>query len=592
MHFGEFSPEEWSKVLHTSNRGLSPNSYPSKVDREPNNVNAKDSALQSSLKNSAQLTLEDEAPKFSTHSYYTRMKHDSTAKVALQRLSNILHSAEDDSSLLQEKTLFEAAISQGIDEQSCTYYCPRGIINRGNTCYISAVLQALLALNNFRLLFIYLLDTIRQAAKEHIIVWDDFARRFPLVQKLCHLIEQCMLEANNSKWPRDSKNDTTRVVTQWSNRKESVQAVVSRISKNPMSIEEWFQWKPNDSLISQSLGLSRDSDVRGEDSRQQVASRIDSNFGGRRLNSFLSLIYGGNQEDSQEFLIHMLNELHEELLLLRKYLDEVVLSSTVEIDVDFDRSNAEVSSHLKKMSISGESSQNDRNDDEEDGVWEQVGKKGKSAIVRPFQFQLSWISFIFGGILRSELHRVGSKSSVSREPFLFLELDIENSHVHSVYDALRLYMEPESLDGVVSETTKQRVHARKQLTIEKLPRVLIMQLKRFTIRNGDQFYRKLAKHVDFSVDICLPSMLLAFSHTYTKPQNRSYSLAAVVTHLGREMVGGHYICDIRWRVPPRDGSSSESVWLNCDDSCMSCISEKDVLGRQAYLLFYMKNDES
>jgi len=34
------------------------------------------------------------------------------------------------------------------------------------------------------------------------------------------------------------------------------------------------------------------------------------------------------------------------------------------------------------------------------------------------------------------------------------------------------------------------------------------------------------------------------------------------------------------------------VWLNCDDSCMSCISEKDVLGRQAYLLFYMKNDES
>ncbi|GJD06858.1 Ubiquitin hydrolase B [Galdieria sulphuraria] len=498
----------------------------------------------------------------------------------------MLDDAETDNQF-NEKTVFQAAESQGIDKESCIYYVPRGIINRGNTCFISAVLQALLAVDSFRLLFLYLLNIIRGATEEDIISWQDFSFQFPLVQKLCRVIEQCMLEGSNSKTSGENSANVQVLATKWYSRKESAQAMMSRISKSPISIEDWFQWRRSDFLPTQPDVLSWvNNDTRKGSDRKNSPQEINSSFVSPRLNSFLSFIFGGNQEDSQEFLIHILNELHEEIRTLRKYLEEHLLSSSeLQTDGDSEYPKSGIEHHLSNLSFC-------RDNDSDDGFWEEVGRKGKSAIIRPFQFQSSWISFIFGGILRSELHRIGSKSSVSREPFLFLELDIQSPHVHNLYDALRLYIEPESLDDVFSETTKQKVQARKQVTIERLPRVFILQLKRFTLRNGDEVYRKLGKHIDFPVDLCLPSMLLTFSHSYTKPQNRSYSLAAVVTHLGRELVGGHYICDIRWRVPLKSGQREETVWLNCDDSSISCISEKTVLNRQAYLLFYVKKDES
>ncbi|GJQ12076.1 hypothetical protein GpartN1_g3867.t1 [Galdieria partita] len=591
MHFGEFSSEDWSRVLTANNDGSSQESpqLNARVYINANSNMAENSNEHHSFRDSIGLVGErsyKSSAQTGSCSYYDRMSCHSTAYSALQVLSKILGDAEN-AYQFKEETLFEAATSQGLNKDCCVYYIPRGIINRGNTCFISAVLQALLAVNSFRLLFLYLFGIMRQATEENIISWQEFSVQFPLVQKLCRLIEQCTLECSDSKTSGERTPNVQTLATKWNGRRESVQAMMSRVSKNPISIEDWFQWKTSELFSTHPSAFSLDNTTREGNVRQNNAQKVNSNFVSPRLNSFLSLIFGGNQEDSQEFLIHMLNELHEELRIMRKYLEEHLLSaSKVQTNDDFENPKGGIDYHLATMWISGD------NDSEDDGFWEEVGRKGKSAIIRPFQFQSSWISFIFGGVLRSELHRIGSKSSVSREPFFFLELDIQNSHVHNLYDALRLYMEPESLDGVISETSNEKVVARKQVTIERLPRVLILQLKRFTMRNGDQVYRKLGKHVEFPVDLCLPSMLLTFSHSYTKPQNRSYSLAAVVTHLGNELVGGHYICDIRWRVPTKVGQSEETLWLNCDDSNVTCISEKAVLNRQAYLLFYIKVDES
>ena len=100
------------------------------------------------------------------------------------------------------------------------------------------------------------------------------------------------------------------------------------------------------------------------------------------------------QEDSQEFLIFLLDTIHSELLRA-------------------------VGPNKKTITISQTTNDTDE--------WEEVGKKNKSAVMitKEDTFDESKISELFSGKMRSIVNKKGQKSSASVQPFYCLHLDIE-----------------------------------------------------------------------------------------------------------------------------------------------------------------------
>lgn len=69
---------------------------------------------------------------------------------------------------------------------------------------------------------------------------------------------------------------------------------------------------------------------------------------------------------------------------------------------------------------------------EEDKEWQVMGPKNKGAITRRTEFTRTPISNIFGGLLRSRLHRTGDQSTDNIQPFFTLQLNIEVNDYDSI----------------------------------------------------------------------------------------------------------------------------------------------------------------
>ncbi|KAJ4913606.1 Ubiquitin carboxyl-terminal hydrolase 24 [Raphanus sativus] len=251
------------------------------------------------------------------------------------------------------------------------------------------------------------------------------------------------------------------------------------------------------------------------------------------------------QEDAQEFLSFIMDQMHDELLKLRE---------------ESPRLTGSKSSVLSSAS-----------DDDE---WETVGPKNKSAVTRTQSFVPSELSDIFGGELRSVVKAQGNKDSATVQPYLLLHLDIHPEAVCTIEDALHLFSAPEDLEGYRASVTGKAgvVSARKSIKIQKLSKIMILHLMRFSY--GNQGSTKLHKPVHFPLELNLGRYLLASS-----PSNGGlkYELVATITHHGRDPSKGHYTADARRK---------NNQWLRFDDASVTAIGPKQVLHDQAYVLFY------
>ena len=70
------------------------------------------------------------------------------------------------------------------------------------------------------------------------------------------------------------------------------------------------------------------------------------------------------------------------------------------------------------------------------------------------------ISDLFGGVLHSSVRSHGAKESVTMEPFFSLKLDIQETSVWSVKDALDGLATKEALHGYTSSKTGEEVRVR------------------------------------------------------------------------------------------------------------------------------------
>ena len=208
----------------------------------------------------------------------------------------------------------------------------------------------------------------------------------------------------------------------------------------------------------------------------------------------------------------------------------------------------------------------------DEGGWLEVGPKQRAAITRSSGAIAteSPITKIFGGKLRSEFRVPGLKNSVTLEPYQPLQLDIGAPNVSNIIDALKGLTKPETLHGDFNSPRGPGSTATKQVSIETLPQVLILHLKRFQYdSNGGT--QKIWRKVGYPLELEIPKEVF--------PQHKrggllthgtlpNYRLIGVVYHHGKNASGGHYTVDVR-RQEGRE-------WIRIDDTIIRRIRNEDV----------------
>ncbi|GMM56055.1 mRNA-binding ubiquitin-specific protease [Maudiozyma humilis] len=326
----------------------------------------------------------------------------------------------------------------------------------------------------------------------------------------------------------------------------------------------------------------------------------------------------GHQEDAEEFLTQMLDQLHEELIAAINYLTENEIQNILQSISDEDlkvhiiRNLARYKDAQFLRSATGQLpaliekyGNVDENDDE--NGWHEVsgsskkGKKNKTAAKRTVEVIPSPISNLFGGQFRSVLDIPNNKESqsITLDPFQTIQLDISDPAVNDLESAFKKFSEYELIP--FKSSSGDDVEAKKQTFIDKLPEVLLVQLKRFSFINNTDTdnsmtnynaysgrIEKIRKKINYGHEMTIPVDSVSSPSLKQNEKNRKYALSGVIYHHGLSSDGGHYTCDVYHK--PND------KWYRIDDVAITELKKEDVLTvgdsgadpRTAYILMYQK----
>lgn len=244
------------------------------------------------------------------------------------------------------------------------------------------------------------------------------------------------------------------------------------------------------------------------------------------------LFAGCSQQDSQELLAFLLDKLHEDLNKIR---------------------------HRPRLP----EQQNDNVPDIEaaEAAWKLHKTHNESIIVELFQGQFkSTVKCLTCGT-----------KSVTFDAFMYLSLPIPNSGRCSLRECVNHFSKTERLSSPWKcPKCKTMRDAEKQLLIWKLPRILLILLKRFYYQG--MWREKITADVDFPMDN------LDMNPHVSGPKSVSeYSLYGVSNHFGT-MEGGHYTAYCR--------NPNSNRWFKYDDHEVYEMNKSSVQSSAAYILFY------
>ncbi|KAG8883887.1 ubiquitin-specific protease doa4 [Tulasnella sp. 331] len=277
---------------------------------------------------------------------------------------------------------------------------------------------------------------------------------------------------------------------------------------------------------------------------------------------------GSDQHDAQEFLSFLLDGLHEDLNRIIK--KPALPAPTPERERELEALPTQLAGAQE---------------------WQIYRMRDDSIVVDYFQGQ-------FRNVLRC---LTCHKTSTTYNSFMYLSLPIPSHRgltKPSVYSCLDAFVKPEIMeksDAWNCPHCKTLRKATKQLSLARLPPVLLIVLKRFSFKGP--FTDKVDTMVDFplkGLDLTnyLPALLppnIAKVEGYgqeevnpaTDPRAQvppyKYDLYGVTNHFGN-LSSGHYTSFI----------ASKGGWVYCDDSRLTNANPKDVVGKPAYILFYKR----
>jgi len=262
------------------------------------------------------------------------------------------------------------------------------------------------------------------------------------------------------------------------------------------------------------------------------------------ISRFAPQFSGNQQHDAQEFLGFLLDGLHEDLN-----------NKTPNYKPTNDPEDPNIPIHiLGQMS------------------WENYLKRNNSHIVNIFQGQLkSTLTCLDCG-----------KQSITFNPFMYLSVPIRPGD--NLMNCLKHYTEEEFLeesDCWNCPRCKRYRRAKKQLTIWKLPDILLIHYKRFFF--SGPWRDKLDHEITFpfrglEMSGFVPNQ--RFVNPSAQNNSTSYNLFAFVNHFGG-LNGGHYtaICKNPYR----------KAWYKFDDNYVTELKESEIQVKPAYILFYVRN---
>ncbi|KAK2142358.1 hypothetical protein LSH36_965g00004 [Paralvinella palmiformis] len=264
-----------------------------------------------------------------------------------------------------------------------------------------------------------------------------------------------------------------------------------------------------------------------------------------QIAKFARRFVGYNQQDAQEFLICLLEGLHEDVNLVQEKKKRVI----------DDSNEVESISASEKAKL----------------CWNNYLDHDNSIIVE-----------LFVGQLRSALTCTDCDyQSNTFDPFWDLSLPIpKNKNPVALIDCFNLFTQEEFLDGEERPTCarcKKRQRCKKRFYIQRFPKVLIIHLKRF---NQGSYYRsKLQTKVEFPINRLDLSPYAAQSKG-----SPVYNLYAVSNHSG-STGGGHYTA---YAKNPYSGK-----WHYFNDQRVSTVTtESQLQSSEAYVLFYQLESTS
>lgn len=173
---------------------------------------------------------------------------------------------------------------------------------------------------------------------------------------------------------------------------------------------------------------------------------------------------------------------------------------------------------------------------------------------------------------------------------------ISESYSCSLKECLELFTEPETLsqnDAWYCPKCKAHREATKQLSVWRLPEILIIHLKRFSFRNI-LFKDKITKLVEFPLRGLDMSRFTLGKDDNEDKEGSLYDLFAVANHSGTVNFG-HYTAFGRLAEAdhPIDGLKTEGLgWRYFDDRSVTETTEERVISKYAYVLFYKRRSST
>ena len=146
---------------------------------------------------------------------------------------------------------------------------------------------------------------------------------------------------------------------------------------------------------------------------------------------------------------------------------------------------------------------------------------------------------IFQGIISNKIQGVQGGFQIEREePFQQLQLEVKNHS--SVDESLDTFLEPEIFEGKNQYSTDEgKIDAKSFHLIKKMPKILIIQLKRFEYNVETGQREKLNTEYRFPMHLDISKTTLQNSINSDGTNNAMYDLIGIEMHMGTSQ-SGHY----------------------------------------------------